>query len=93
VALLVPPGFLMGFAFPAGMLRFGDENKPWFWAVNGATSVLASVGSLGLAMTVGFERVVLAGAVCYLAAAALLRPGRGSQVAPAPESLTSGNQQ
>jgi hypothetical protein len=89
VALLVPPGFLMGFAFPAGMLRFGDENKPWFWAVNGATSVLASVGSLGLAMTVGFERVVLAGVLCYLAAAVLLRPGRGAPSA----SVESADQQ
>jgi spermidine synthase len=73
ILLLVPPGFLMGFAFPSGMTRFGDADKAWFWAVNGATGVLASVGSLALAMTIGFQRVVFAGAVCYLLAAILLR--------------------
>jgi hypothetical protein len=73
LVLLVPPGFLMGFAFPTGMARFGDADKPWFWAVNGATGVLASVGSLGLAMMIGFSKVVLIGAVLYLAAALLLR--------------------
>jgi len=31
LVLLVPPGFLMGFAFPSGMTRFGDTDKPWFW--------------------------------------------------------------
>ena len=35
-------GWLMGFAFPCGFLVFGDRNKPWFWAVNGAFGVFAS---------------------------------------------------
>ena len=78
--MLVPPGFLMGFAFPSGMTRFGDTDKPWFWAVNGAAGVLASVCSLGLAMMLGFEHVVLIGAVLYLAAALLLR---GTEAPPA----------
>lgn len=73
LVLLIPPGFLMGFAFPSGMTRFGDTDKPWFWAVNGAAGVLASVGSLGLAMMLGFEKVVLIGALLYLCAALLLR--------------------
>lgn len=81
--LLIPPGFLMGFAFPAGMIRFGDTDKAWFWAVNGAAGVLASVGSLGLAMMLGFEKVVLIGAVLYLAAAVLLRGKEAEPPAPA----------
>lgn len=71
----------MGVALPElGMLKFGDVAKPWFWAVNGAAGVLASVGSLGLAMMLGFERVVMIGAVLYLAAALLLR---GKEAEPA----------
>lgn len=73
VALLVPCGLLMGFAFPAGMVRFGDENKAWYWALNGASSVLATVLSLALAMLIGFGNVVMVGVVGYLCAALLLR--------------------
>jgi spermidine synthase len=73
VALLTPVGALMGFGFATGVARFGDEHKAWFWAVNGAAGVLASVGSLALAMSIGFSGVVWVGAGCYLAAAWLLR--------------------
>ncbi len=76
VALLVPCGLVMGFAFPAGMARFGDGAKAWFWALNGAASVLATVLSLVLAMVVGFNNVVMVGVVGYLLAALALRPGR-----------------
>lgn len=78
ISLVVPVAIPMGFAFPAGMLRFGDENKPWFWAVNGAASVLASVSSLVLALVGGFSDVVLVGVAAYLAAVALLGPARAA---------------
>jgi hypothetical protein len=70
--LLLPIAFLMGLFFPLGMLRFGDGNKPWFWAVNGAASVLASVASLALSMEFGFTRVAAIGAVFYLLAVVLI---------------------
>lgn len=76
VLLLALPGYLMGFAFPVGMIRFGDAGKPWFWAINGVASVLASVCSLALAILAGFHDVALAGVVLYAAAAVLLPPGR-----------------
>jgi hypothetical protein len=76
-ALVGTVGFLMGFAFPAGMLRFSEANRAWFWAVNGATSVVASVVSLAFSMRFGFTRVALAGAAAYLVAWALL-PARPS---------------
>jgi hypothetical protein len=80
VAFLLPAGFAMGFAFPAGMLRFGDGNKAWFWAQNGAASVLATVFSLAVAMLVGFALVVYLGVAAYLAAVLLLgRPERGAR--------------
>jgi hypothetical protein len=69
--LLVPAGFLMGFAFPLGMVAFKDDDKPWFWAMNGAASVLASVSSLALAMVVGFVGAAIAGVAIYAAAYAL----------------------
>lgn len=68
VVLLVPAGFLMGFAFPLGMIAFKDEDRPWFWAMNGAASVLASVFSLALAMVVGFVGAAVAGVLVYAAA-------------------------
>ncbi len=75
VALLVPAGFLMGFAFPLGMIRFGDAHKPWFWALNGAFSVLASVSSLALSMQFGFTAVAGFGVAAYVLAWALLTTG------------------
>ncbi|MGQ0723145.1 MAG: hypothetical protein ACT4PE_16470 [Candidatus Eiseniibacteriota bacterium] len=76
ILLLSPSGLLMGFAFPLGMIRFGDAAKPWFWAMNGAFSVVGSVSSLALAMLAGHEAVGFAGAVCYMAAVLLFRGGQ-----------------
>jgi hypothetical protein len=70
-------GFVMGFAFPLGLRRFGDEAKAWFWAVNGACGVVASVCSVGLSMRFGFERVLWLAVGLYVAAVILFarRPG------------------
>jgi len=70
--LLVPAGFMLGFCFPLGMLRFGDDRKAWFWALNGAAGVLASVASLALFMVLGFTRVAYVGAGVYVLAWLLL---------------------
>lgn len=70
--LLVPSGFLMGFCFPLGMLRFGDDRKAWFWALNGAAGVLSSVATLALFMVLGFTRVAYIGAGIYVLAWMLL---------------------
>lgn len=80
---LAPTGFCMGFAFPTGMVQFGDGNKPWFWALNGAAGVLATVCSLALAMAIGFTQVALLGAACYVIAWLLL-PGTAYPAADAP---------
>jgi hypothetical protein len=70
---LVPAGFLMGFAFPSGMRSFGDAHIPWFWAVNGAAGVLASIFALMFAIAFGFHSTVLVGAGFYVLAWVLLR--------------------
>jgi len=72
VLLLLPVGFLLGHFFPLGMLRFGDERKAWFWALNGASGVFASVCSLGFAMAFGFTAVAWVGVACYVLAGTLL---------------------
>lgn len=78
-ALAAPAGAAMGVAFPAGMLRFGDQDKAWFWAVNGAFGVLATVLAVGLSIERGFSFTTLTGAACYLAAGWLLGdPRRGA---------------
>jgi hypothetical protein len=72
IAVVAPVAVAMGFAFPSGMTSFGDDNRPWLWAVNGAASVLASVSSLALSMAFGFTRVLWIGAACYVVAALVL---------------------
>jgi hypothetical protein len=68
IVMVVPAGFLMGMFFPLGMVRFGDRNKAWFWALNGAAGVLASAVSLALSMELGFANVAYLGAAIYLVA-------------------------
>jgi hypothetical protein len=71
--LLAPAGFAMGFAFPSGMQAFGQRNGAWFWAVNGAASVLASVFSLAFAIVAGFFATAIVGAAFYAVAYMLIR--------------------
>lgn len=78
VALLAPAGALMGFAFPAGMERFGDPHKAWYWALNGVAGVVAIVWSLALAMTFGLVATGMIGAACYLVAASLIQGPRAA---------------
>jgi hypothetical protein len=92
VGLLVPCGVLLGCFFPLGMVRFGEPHKAWFWAVNGAASVVASVVSLALAMETGFSRVGYLGVGLYVVAWLLFR-GKSVQSAagtvPEPTSPTA----
>lgn len=71
---LAPAAFLMGIPFPAGLSRMIQADStaiPYAWGVNGFFSVAgASVASI-LALWAGFHATVAAGAVLYLAAAAV----------------------
>lgn len=71
VSLLVvmPLGFLLGFAFPTGMKlveAVDREPAPWFWGINGATSVLASVLAVMLSMAFGIGLTLFLSSLCYL---------------------------
>ena len=86
VALLAPPGFLMGMAFPLGMKAASLRNRtltPWLWGLNGATSVVASVLAVCIALTWSISAAFWTGACCYaLAALFLHRAGGAVSVRP-----------
>ena len=66
---IMPLGFLLGFAFPTGMRlveAVEREPTPWFWGINGATSVVASVLGVVLSMSFGISATILISAACYL---------------------------
>ncbi|HEX6033492.1 MAG TPA: hypothetical protein VFY83_03620, partial [Anaerolineales bacterium] len=81
--LLAPLGLLMGIPFPAGIrlmkrdsfAESGEDSQggqvAWVWAVNGASSVIASILSALLALTFGFGWVLTLGALCYAGAGAM----------------------
>jgi spermidine synthase len=67
--VIMPLGFLIGFAFPTGMRLVEAVDRqptPWFWGVNGATGVLASVLGVMFSMSLGINVTLLISAVCYL---------------------------
>ncbi|RJQ44681.1 MAG: hypothetical protein C4538_09930 [Nitrospiraceae bacterium] len=66
--ILLPPGFLMGMPFPAGMKLLGEKCQiliPWAWAVNACMSVLAPILALMIALSAGFSTVLWISALAY----------------------------
>ncbi len=66
--LLMPAGALMGVPLPLGLSFIGKtrpELIPWAWAINGCFSVLAPILAVMLALSTGFNMVILAGAFMY----------------------------
>jgi hypothetical protein len=93
VVLIAPAGLLMGFAFPVGIRMveaIDDRPTPWFWGINGAAGVLASVVAVVVSIAFGIKTSMILGAVCYLGlippGVALLRQRRaqGAPVVPGP---------
>jgi hypothetical protein len=82
VLILFPMGIFMGMAFPIGMkfaARRSETLTPWLWGVNGATSVLASVLAVVIALSAGITTTFWVGTACYVVAAlALAFMGRAS---------------
>jgi uncharacterized protein YaaW (UPF0174 family) len=65
----MPLGFLLGFAFPTGMRlveAVDSKPTPWFWGINGAAGVLASVLGVIVSMSFGIDVTMLISAACYL---------------------------
>ena len=82
--VIAPVGILMGLAFPTGMRIVQQRDgrpTPWFWGINGAAGVLASVLAVALSIAFGIHTTLLLGAVCYLGlipAANMMQSGRGA---------------
>jgi hypothetical protein len=76
VGLLFPVGLVVGGCLPMALRSARgaglDRVLPWLWAVNGASSVLASFLAVLVSMERGIPACVAAGGLAYLAAAALV---------------------
>lgn len=77
LAVLAVPGVLMGVPFPLGLRKLAPEAAPlaWAWAANGVASVMGASAATLLAMEVGGSGLLIAGGVCYLAAAGVVSVG------------------
>jgi hypothetical protein len=72
---LLPLGFIMGLPFPMGMRLAATQNplhSPWFWAINGAMSVVASVLSVCISISLGFTATLIVGLLFYVLASFFL---------------------
>jgi hypothetical protein len=97
VAVIVPPGILMGFAFPTGMrlaTRRDPRPTPWFWGINGAAGVLAA--GIGVMTNIAFSinTTMQLGGLCYLLlypASILLLPHKEPEgISARPASMNPG---
>jgi len=87
--VLAPLGLLLGMPMPTGVRLLAQRAPvlvPWAWGVNGAASVLGSVGAIALAMMVGFNATLLTGAALYLLALVFVSRAAGR---PAERVVTS----
>ncbi|MGA2287931.1 hypothetical protein [Bradyrhizobium sp.] len=78
VLLLAPPAFFMGMMFPLGLSiwRRHADLLPFFWSVNGITSMFASVLGMALSIEFGIARTYALGACCYVVCALLIALSR-----------------
>jgi spermidine synthase len=68
VTIIMPLGFLLGFAFPTGMKLVEAIDKaptPWFWGINGAAGVMASVLAVMASVAIGIHFTMLLSGLCY----------------------------
>lgn len=82
VLVLFPAGLFMGMAFPLAMKLASArarELTPWFWGLNGAASVMASVLGVCIALTWSISTAFWVGWLCYaFAFGAFARAARGA---------------
>jgi hypothetical protein len=81
VLSITPAGLLLGFGFPTGMRLIASIDArptPWFWGINGAAGVLASISAIAVSLALGINATLIAGALCYIllipVSLALVRP-------------------
>lgn len=72
---LAPVGLVAGQLFPVSLKIYGEKDEkfiPWCYCTDGAVSALATVFSLIISMTWGFQAVVITAAFCYLVAVSII---------------------
>lgn len=73
---LFPIGLAMGTFFPLGIklavVHQAETAIPWYWAVNGATSVFASVFAIAVGLQFGIRAELTGGWIVYLVATSIL---------------------
>ncbi|HTY45697.1 MAG TPA: hypothetical protein VMD52_06910, partial [Patescibacteria group bacterium] len=68
ILTIAPLAFCMGLPFPLALRSVSSacaELVPWAWAVNGASSVIASIVAIIIAMQYGFKTVLSVSAIFY----------------------------
>jgi hypothetical protein len=84
VGLLFPMGLVMGAAFPIGIgiaAKRAPAMMPWFWGINGATSVCGSVLAACVALASSISVSYWCGAICYAGALGALLLAQSSSSA------------
>lgn len=88
IALVAPLGLCLGAFLPGGLVRVAAasahprEYVAWSWAVNGFFSVAGSVGSTILAMTIGYDLLMLTALAIYaVGVAAMMGLGARAEAA------------
>jgi hypothetical protein len=68
VGLLIPISLFMGMMFPLGIrLNASREDLlPWFWAINGVMSIIATIVAVMISMTYGITATYWVGVACYV---------------------------
>jgi spermidine synthase len=75
---LAPVGLVLGVPFPTAIAALQLERPalvPWAWGVNGCFSVLSSLGTVLIAMQLGFSATLVMAAAIYVGAAFAWRAG------------------
>ncbi|MBI3354847.1 MAG: hypothetical protein HY034_08180 [Nitrospirae bacterium] len=73
---LCPIGILMGMPFPAAIKILGERDRdiiPWAWCVNGVASVISSILAIIIAISFGFNAVLLLSVIMYLVGGGLIK--------------------
>jgi len=76
VLLVLPPAFLMGMPFPAGIKKVSHEASdavPWMLGVNGGATVLGSILAVMCAISFNFTTVIILATCGYAVAVVLSR--------------------
>jgi hypothetical protein len=69
ILAIAPAGVMMGFGFPTGMrlvTAIDPRPTPWFWGINGAAGVLASIVAVAISIASGIGATLMLGGICYL---------------------------